>query len=86
VGFRVDLYILGTGGNSVLEFPFYGPECHSFARTCHTCRSEQGLSQGLIQSKTLDCGGRRLLNERATRAPINLTSVRQSCFTFKAKP
>jgi len=40
-----------------LSFYFYGPECHSFARTSHFVLSGISLSQGLTQSKTLDCGG-----------------------------
>ena len=46
--------------------------------------SKASLSQGLTQSKTLDCGGRWHKCQFA-RAPINLTSVRQSCFTSRAK-
>jgi len=42
-------------------FQFYGPECHRFTRTKPLVLSKASLSQGLTQSKTLDC-------ERADKA------------------
>jgi len=52
----VDSYIFGDWQKQCFwSFYFYGPECHSFARTSHFVLSGISLSQGLTQSKTLDC-------------------------------
>ena len=56
------------------SFHFYGLECHRFTRTMPLVLSRASLSQGLTQSKTLDCGGSGELNFIALLELHNLTN------------
>ena len=76
---------LETGGNSVFGVStFTALSVIGLPGQCHSFCPSKPLSHGLTQSKTLDCGG-RAQHPALARAPINLTSVKQSWFYFQGK-